>query len=166
VVTQEPALFTGTIGENIRRLGTPDAPLDAVVDAARRAGIDDEIQQLPMGYDTVLSEGNGLSGGQRQRVALARALLGHPRVLVLDEATSHLDTVTEAAVESGLRGEPGTRLVIAHRLSTIRDADLVIVLDRGRVVEQGGYDQLLRRGGVFARLVADQDSRVVADVRG
>lgn len=155
VVTQEPALFTGTVRDNIT-LGAAHASFEAVVEAAQLAGIHDEISRLPMRYETMLSEGQGLSGGQRQRVALARALLSQPKILVLDEATSHLDAATEAAIEMGLSNYPYTRLVIAHRLSTIRDADLIIMLDRGRMVEQGTHDELLARNGHYGRLVAHQ----------
>ncbi|WP_205704824.1 peptidase domain-containing ABC transporter [Kineococcus indalonis] len=154
-VVQEPVLFTGTVRENIA-LGDPTAPLARVVDAARCACLHEEVEALPMGYETVLTEGGGLSGGQRQRVALARALLTRPRVLVLDEATSHLDAATEAAIEANLARLPQTRIVIAHRLSTVRDADLILVLDRGRVVERGTHADLLRLGGEYAGLAALQ----------
>ncbi|GII87371.1 peptidase C39 [Sphaerisporangium siamense] len=152
VVTQEPALFSGTIRDNIA-LGDPDAPLEQVVAAARLACVHDEIARMPLGYDTPLPEGHGLSGGQRQRIALARALLSEPRLLVLDEATSHLDTATEAAIEARLSGLRQTRIVVAHRLSTVRDADLILVLRDGRIVEQGGHAELLALGGEYATLV-------------
>lgn len=155
VVTQDPVLFTGTIRDNIT-LGEPGASMARVEEAARLACIHDEIAGLPMQYETMLSEGDGLSGGQRQRVALARALLPRPSVLVLDEATSHLDTETEAAIEASLSGLSQTRIVIAHRLSTVRDADLILVLDGGRIAEQGSHDALVARGGIYSQLVEHQ----------
>ncbi|MFF5205126.1 peptidase domain-containing ABC transporter [Streptosporangium sp. NPDC000396] len=156
VVPQEPVLFTGTIAENIA-LNAPDASAEEVAEAARLACVHEEIVAMPMGYHTRLAEGSGLSGGQRQRIALARALLSRPRLLLLDEATSHLDTTTEAAIEANLARLDQTRVVIAHRLSTVRDADLILVLDRGRVVEAGTHEKLLRAGGPYARLAGPQD---------
>ncbi|MGW4477001.1 peptidase domain-containing ABC transporter [Nonomuraea sp. NPDC004354] len=155
VVTQEPALFTGSIADNIR-LGNPDAGQDEVVQAARLACVHDDIAAMPLGYHTPLTEGGGLSGGQRQRIALARAILGRPEILLLDEATSHLDTRTEAALSANLGTLPQTRIVIAHRLSTIRDADLIVVLDGGRIVEGGTHDRLVAAGGLYASLIRAQ----------
>ena len=110
-----------------------------------------------MGYETNLADrGAGLSGGQRQRIALARALAVRPAVLVLDEATSHLDAITEAAVDRALRAVGCTRILIAHRLSTVRHADEIIVLDHGRIVERGTHDSLLMSGGHYASLIAEQ----------
>nr|WP_263641867.1 ATP-binding cassette domain-containing protein [Microbispora cellulosiformans] len=163
VVTQEPHLFTGTIRDNIA-LARPDASLAEVVEAARLACLHEEIEAMPLGYDTRLSEGMGLSGGQRQRLALARALLGRPTVLLLDEATSHLDTVTEARIEWNLAMLPQTRIVIAHRLSTVRDAGQIVVIDGGRIVEHGRHRDLLARGGHYAALVANQDGPVIGQV--
>ncbi|MFI6481257.1 peptidase domain-containing ABC transporter [Nonomuraea sp. NPDC050663] len=155
VVTQEPHLFTGTIRENIC-LSRPEATWDEMVEAAGLACVRDDIEAMPLGYDTVLAEGGGLSGGQRQRIALARALVNRPRVLVLDEATSHLDTVTEARIEEHLSWHTQTRIVIAHRLSTVRDADQIFVMHEGGVAEHGTHDSLLARGGFYAELVAGQ----------
>jgi ABC-type bacteriocin/lantibiotic exporter with double-glycine peptidase domain len=156
VVTQEPALFTGTIRDNIS-IGDPSASMSRVIEAATIACIHEEIMRLPMRYETLLSEGTGLSGGERQRIALARALLARPKILVLDEATSHLDATTEAAVERNLSTLPHTRIVIAHRLSTVRDADAIVVLEHGRVIEQAAHDRLVRQRGAYARLISSQE---------
>jgi ABC-type bacteriocin/lantibiotic exporter with double-glycine peptidase domain len=146
VVLQETVLFEGTVRENIS-LYHPTAALDEVIHAARAAQIHDDIVALPGGYDTRVGPGGGgFSGGQRQRLALARALLHRPSVLVLDEATAALDTLTEAAIEEYLRSRTCTRVVIAHRLSTVRDADRILLLDGGRVAEEGRHEELLARG--------------------
>ena len=155
-VPQQSFLFASSIRANIA-LQEPDLPLERVVEAARLAEIHDEIQALPMGYETVLADGgSSLSGGQRQRIALARALVGRPRVLILDEATSALDAVTEEKVQRNLRGLQVTLLVAAHRLSTIRDADRILVLENGRVVDAGRHDELVARPGVYRRLTEAQ----------
>ncbi|MFI2667140.1 peptidase domain-containing ABC transporter [Micromonospora carbonacea] len=152
VVLQETYVGAGTLREALT-LSRPDASDAAIARAIRLAALHDDVAALPMGLQTRLGDGGaGLSGGQRQRVALARALLAEPALLILDEATSALDTVTEAAVEAGLRALPMTRVVIAHRLSTVADADLVLVLDGGRLVECGPPAALLAGGGPFARL--------------
>lgn len=153
VVPQDPKLFSGTVRDNI--VLARDAPQADVVAAARLAAVHDDICALQVGYDTRLAAGGGgLSGGQRQRIALARALVGRPAILLLDEATSHLDVATEARVEQALRDLRMTRIVVAHRLTTVRDADLVVVVDAGRIAETGTPQDLLARDGHYARLVA------------
>jgi ATP-binding cassette, subfamily B, bacterial len=156
IVPQHPYLFGTSIRANVA-LSDPSLPLARVVEAAQRAHIHDDVLAMPMGYETVLADGGAsLSGGQRQRLALARALVHRPAILLLDEATSSLDTVTEVRIQRELAALRSTRIVIAHRLSTIRDADLILVMDAGKVVEQGRHEELLARGGVYARLVAAQ----------
>jgi ABC transporter fused permease/ATP-binding protein len=157
-VAQDPILFSGSVRENIR-YGRLDATDERIIAAAKLANADSFIQALPDGYETRVGErGVQLSGGQRQRIAIARALLRHPKVLVLDEATSALDAESEALVQEALARirRDRTTLVIAHRLSTIRDADQILVLDQGRVVESGSYARLLANQGPFARLLARQ----------
>jgi subfamily B ATP-binding cassette protein MsbA len=158
LVPQEPALFSGTVAENIAygRLDSSPADIEA---AARGAHAHEFIVRLPEEYDTLVGErGIKLSGGQRQRVAIARALLKDPAVLVLDEATSSLDTESERLVEEALERllKGRTTLIIAHRLSTVRRADRLCVLDQGRLVEEGTHDELLARGGLYARLYQRQ----------
>lgn len=156
IVTQRPYLFGTTIRANIA-LSDPTLPLDQVVEAARRARIDHEIAEMPLGFDSLLLDGGAsLSGGQRQRVALARALVRQPAILLLDEATSSLDALTEREVQDELAKLRCTRVVIAHRLSTIVHADLILVLEDGRVVEQGRHDDLVKRRGVYHHLVSAQ----------
>ena len=124
-----------------------------IVAAAKAAGLDEEIRSMPMGMHTYLSEGGGnVSGGQRQRLLIARALLQKPRIIILDEATSALDNRTQAIVTESMNRLKVTRVVVAHRLSTIRHADLVLVLDQGRVIERGTHAELLARGGHYAAL--------------
>jgi ATP-binding cassette subfamily C protein CydCD len=158
LVAQDTYLFNTTLRDNIR-LGRPDATDADVLEAARAANVDEFAQALPEAYDTPVGErGLQLSGGQRQRVSIARALLKNAPILVLDEATSHLDAVSEAEVRQALdrlsRGR--TTLVIAHRLSTIREADAIIVLDDGRVVEYGTHAELLALDGLYSHLIASQ----------
>ena len=156
VVSQETYLFHASVRENLR-FAKPDATDDEVEAAARAAQIHELIATLPEGYDTVVGErGYRFSGGEKQRIAIARTILRNPPVLVLDEATSALDTQTERAVQEALDrlAAERTTIAIAHRLSTILDADQIIVLDRGEIVERGAHDELLALGGQYARLVA------------
>ncbi|MBV9281904.1 MAG: ATP-binding cassette domain-containing protein, partial [Chloroflexi bacterium] len=156
VVLQEPFLFAGSIRQNIA-FNDPALSLERVAEAGTMAGIHDAIVQMPMGYETLVAEGgSGLSGGQRQCLALARAVAHRPAVLLLDEATSHLDVVTERRVDVNLSRLSCTRIVIAHRLSTIRNADLILVLDGGEIVERGSHEELLARGGKYAQLIRTQ----------
>jgi ATP-binding cassette subfamily B protein len=158
VVTQETYLFHTTIRRNLL-YGRPDATQDELEGAARAANIHDRIVELPEGYDTVVGErGYKLSGGEKQRLAIARVILKDPRILILDEATSSLDTTSERLVQAAL--EPlmhgRTTIAIAHRLSTILSADVIFVVDRGRIVERGTHDELIERGGLYARLYEQQ----------
>ena len=167
VVSQETYLFHSTVRENLR-FAKPDATDEEVEEAARAAQIHDLIASLPDGYDTVVGErGYRFSGGEKQRMAIARTVLRNPPILVLDEATSALDTQTERLVQEALErlAEGRTTIAIAHRLSTVRDADQIVVLDRGRVAETGTHDELLAAGGRYAPLVA-RDADVEPESQG
>jgi ATP-binding cassette subfamily B protein len=168
-VMQDPHLFHDTIRENLR-YARPDATDDELLEACRAARIDDLIQSLPDGYDTVVGErGYRLSGGEKQRVAIARVLLKAPSIVILDEATSHLDTESEHAIQRALTAALAgrTALVIAHRLSTIVNADRIIVVDDGHIVDQGTHTALLARGGLYADLYRTQiDQLAEAPVPG
>ncbi len=158
VVTQETYLFHTTIRRNLL-YGKPDASQEELEAAARAANIHDRIAELAEGYDTIVGErGYKLSGGEKQRLAIARVILKDPRILILDEATSSLDTTSErlvqAALEPLMKGR--TTIAIAHRLSTILSADVIFVVDRGRIVERGTHDELIERGGIYARLYEQQ----------
>lgn len=153
VVLQEPFLFGGSIRDNIA-LGGADRSLENVTRAARLAAVADDIERMPMRYQTRIAEGTaGLSGGQRQRIAIARALAGRPSILIFDEATSHLDAVTERVVDDNLSALQCTRFVIAHRLQTIRNADLILVLDEGRIVDRGTHAELSQTSDTYKRLL-------------
>ena len=158
IVAQETVLFNDTIETNLR-LGKPDASHEEIVAAARIANAHDFIEATPEGYATVIGDrGTKLSGGQRQRLSIARAVLKNPEILILDEATSALDTESEKLVQEALNKllQGRTSIVIAHRLSTIREADRIIVVSEGRIAEQGSHDELLARGGIYARLIEMQ----------
>jgi len=153
-VLQDTWLFSGTIKENIA-YGREDATDEDIVNAAKAASADSFIKRLPNGYDTVITEdGGNLSGGQKQLLTIARAMLFDPEILILDEATSNVDTMTEQRIQRAfLKAMEGrTSFVIAHRLSTIREADLILVMNRGSIVEQGTHKELLEKNGFYANL--------------
>ena len=158
MVTQETTLFHATLEENLR-YARRDATPEEIERACRLAQIHEVIAALPEGYSTVVGErGYKLSGGEKQRVAIARAVLRDPRLLILDEATSSLDSRSEALIQQALEPlmEGRTSLVIAHRLSTIRRADQILVMDKGKIVERGRHEELLASGGLYSRLYEEQ----------
>ena len=166
IVLQEPFLFSGSIAENIG-YGKPGATFDEIVEAARAAHAHDFIVTKPDGYDTLIGErGESLSGGERQRVSIARAILHDPRILILDEATSSVDVQTEKRIQDAVARlvKGRTTFAIAHRLSTLRNADRLLVMDAGRVVEMGTHRELLERKGAFYKLVQMQEeiSQIIA----
>jgi ATP-binding cassette subfamily B protein len=156
VVLQEPFLFSGSIRQNIA-FNNPDMNLEKIVEAARKSAIDREITAMPMGYDTMIAEGGAsLSGGQKQRIALARALANDPIILLLDEATSHLDAETEHEIDKMLDSLSCTRIFIAHRLSTIINADLILFMKNGEIIERGTHSELLNNNDEYVRLFKRQ----------
>jgi HlyB family type I secretion system ABC transporter len=156
IVLQESHIFSGSIRENIA-FNNPDMPMEQVIAAAKAAAIHNDIEQMPMGYETSVSEGgSALSGGQRQRLSIARALANSPAILLLDEATSHLDVVTEQVVDKNLNFLNCTRVIIAHRLSTVRNADIILVIENGSIVEQGSHRELLACNAYYSKLIHSQ----------
>jgi len=156
VVIQNGSLFLGDIYSNIT-LSAPNLTMDDAWDAAEKAGIADDIRAMPMGMHTIIGEGQGgFSGGQKQRIMIARAIASRPKIILMDEATSALDNKTQRLVSDALDELHCTRIVIAHRLSTIRNCDRILVLDGGKIAEEGTYEQLIARGGIFAELVERQ----------
>ena len=158
VVTQESYLFHDTVAANLR-YAKPDATDDELAEACRAANIEDFINSLADRYETVVGErGYRLSGGEKQRLALARVILKDPQILILDEATAHLDSQSEALIQEALERvmEGRTSLVIAHRLSTVLAADVILVLDQGRLVESGTHEELLEAGGLYSQLYLTQ----------
>ncbi|MBO7667835.1 MAG: ATP-binding cassette domain-containing protein, partial [Firmicutes bacterium] len=155
-VIQDAGLFQGDIYSNIV-ITAPELTLDDAWEAAEMAGIAEDIRRMPMGMHTVIGEGQGgISGGQRQRIMIARAIAPKPKLLIFDEATSALDNKTQKQVSEALDSLGCTRLVIAHRLSTIRHCDRILVLDGGRIIEDGTYEELIEKRGFFAELVERQ----------
>jgi ATP-binding cassette subfamily B protein len=166
MVLQDTWLFGGTIAENIA-YGADGASQDRIVQAAQATHVDWLVRTLPDGYDTVIDdEASNLSAGEKQLITIARAFLSDPAILILDEATSSVDTRTEVLIQRamGTLRSGRTSFVIAHRLSTIRDADVILVMESGQIVEQGTHDGLIAAGGAYARLYAAQFAQAVAEV--
>lgn len=158
MVLQEPVMFNAPIAENIA-MGVKDVDMDRLMEVSKLAYAHDFIKDLPMGYETKIREqGVGLSGGQRQRLSIARALYGDPKILIFDEATNALDTESERAIQEGLDTmlEGKTAFIIAHRVSTVKDADLILVLDDGNIIEQGTHDTLIAEQGLYYNLSGQQ----------
>ena len=160
IVLQECFLFSGTIRDNIA-MAAPEASMERIIQAARIAGAHDFISEMPQGYDTYVEErGSSLSGGQKQRIAIARALIMNPNILIFDEATSALDYESERVIQQnlGLIRKGRTVIFIAHRLSIMRDCDLVIVIDKGKIVETGNHVSLMQKDGLYAYLYKQQEA--------
>ena len=163
-VMQDGKLFSGSIFDNIV-ISAPTLKLEEAWEAAEIAGIADDIRDMPMGMHTVLQEGGGtISGGQRQRLMIARAIAPKPKILIFDEATSALDNITQKKVSEALDKMKCTRIVIAHRLSTIRHCDRILVIDGGKIAEDGTYEELIAKNGIFAELVAGSSGTGAADL--
>jgi ATP-binding cassette subfamily B protein len=159
-VSQVPFVFSGTVRENIA-YGCGTVTLDRVMEAAKQAHIHEEILEMPQGYDSILNErGGNLSGGQRQRLALARMFLKNPPILILDEGTSALDNISERRVRAAIdhARHSHTVIMVAHRLTTLNETDCIFVFDHGRVVEQGAFNELVSRNGVFAELARSAEA--------
>jgi ATP-binding cassette subfamily B multidrug efflux pump len=166
MVLQDTWLFGGTIAENIA-YGADEPTRETIIEAARAAHVDRFVRTLPDGYDTVIDdEGSNVSAGEKQLITIARAFLAEPTILILDEATSSVDTRTEVLIQRAMNSlrTGRTSFVIAHRLSTIRDADVILVMENGQIVEQGSHDELIAAGGAYARLYSAQFAQAVVDM--